>query len=268
IECVLPSGQRRFSMKSPRYWFQHLFHQKRRYYLNEGRVHLELRDIAQEQLARLDKAFQQQVMALDGVYWCVYNQALHRFVVCFEPAKVSVERLQQMLDQCERALDIRHRPFRKHFQYPGDREPVVRAMIELGADLADLGVGLGLRMLPKRRVTAWMELSALLLTVEIVDSLSRPLIGYLGQDNFELLLSVSNSFTEALGNGWTGSFADIFHRLHQLQYYKTRRTYWHEWESLLCSQRRFHPGVGALRVEGRRSALPDGIVEKYEEEAM
>ncbi|MEZ5505168.1 MAG: cation-transporting P-type ATPase [Gammaproteobacteria bacterium] len=255
-------------MKSPRYWFQHLFHHKRRYYLNDGRMHLELRDIATEQLARLDKLYQQQVMALDGVHWCVYNQALHRFVVCFDPARVDVALLQTLLDRCERALDIRHRPFRKHFQYPGDQEPVVRALIELGADVAGLGVGLGLRLLPKRRVTAWMELSALLLTVENVDTLSRPLIGYLGQDNFELLLSVANSFTEALGNGWTGSFADVFHRLHQLQYYRTRRTYWQEWEARLCSERRFHPGVGALRVEGRRSAVPDGIVEKYEEEAM
>lgn len=255
-------------MKSPRQWFQQLFHQKRRVFINQGRIHLELRDITLEQLTRLEKLYHPQACALDGVYWCVYNQALHRFVIAFQPEKVDVRLLKSVLDQCERVVGVQQRPFRKHFQYPGDLEPIARSVIELGADVMGLGLGLGLRLLPRQRVTAWMELSAFLLTLENTESLNRPLINYLGQDNFELLLSVANSFSEALGRGWTGSFADIFHRLHQLQHYRTRREHWLAWEAHLCSQARFHPGAGALRVEGRRAKLPDGVLEKYEEEAM
>ena len=76
-------------MKSPRQWFQQLFHQKRRVFVNQGRIHLELRDINLEQLARLEKLFHGQVCALDGIYWCVYNQALHRFVIAYQPEKLT-----------------------------------------------------------------------------------------------------------------------------------------------------------------------------------
>ncbi len=254
--------------RTPRRWLQNIFHQKRRIYINQGRMHLELRDLQQEQLQQLEKYYTQQVKALQGVYWIVYNQTLHRFVISFQPERVETGLLKSLLDQCERALGLQHQPFRKHFQYPGDNEPIARSLIELCADVAGLGLGVGLRMVSQRRAAAWMELSAFLTTLENVETLRAPLIGYLGDDNFELLLSVANSFSEAMGRGWSGSVTDIFHRLHQLQHFRTRRLHWQEWEAVLCSQRHFHPGMGAHRIEGRSLPLPEGVIERYQEEAM
>lgn len=252
----------------PRRWLQNIFHQKRRVFVNQGRVHLELRDIGAEPLQQLEKYFTQQVRALDGVYWITYNQALHRFVISIQPERVEVSLLKSLLDQCERALELQRHPFRKHFQYPGDNEPIVRSLIELGADVTGLGLGIGLRFLARGRVAAWMDVSAFLTTVENVEPLRRPLIHYLGDDNFELLLSLANSFSEAMGRGWSGSLTDIFHRLHQLQHFRTRRLHWQDWEARLCSQLQFHPGLGAHQVEGRSVPLPEGVIERYQDEAM
>lgn len=253
---------------SPRRFFQNLFHQKRRVYRSDERLHLELRDLSLEQLQRLEQHYGQQVKALSGVHWFAYNQALHRFIIAADFRKVAVALLKALLDQCERALALHRLPFRKHFQYPGDEEPIARSLVELAADVAGLGLGIGLRTLPQRRVAAWMDVSAFLATVENIETLRRPLINYLGEDNFELLLSIANSFSEAMGRGWTGSVTDIFHRLHQLQHFRTRRLHWQDWEVHLCGQARFHPGIGTHRVEGRSQPVPAGVIERYQEEAM
>src|SRR5205814_5589943 len=115
---------------------------RRRVWRREGRAHIEVRAVEDQDRNALIKEIQEVLEAAPGVRWTQLNPVSGRVVVDFDERRTAVETLVETIEETESAHDVADMPFPlDRPEYPGDIEPIRRALSALVADAAGLGLG-------------------------------------------------------------------------------------------------------------------------------
>ena len=179
-------------------------------------------------------------------------------------------------EQTPRALAERVRAFeRGHAEgpearvkaHPGDAEPVRRNLVELGAGIASLGVGMLLRMGDVERPKINIDLAAVLSLVDSMPTVRRVLERRFGPGATDLALSLLGSMDAAALQATTGPAVEMGRRGLRLWEIGARSELFEALEPELCGRPELHE-EGACRLEPRPQPIPPGPVESYAEKAV
>lgn len=251
-------------LDSTRRAFRTLVGQQRRLWRRGPRLYIELRPCPVGDRPGFFAALENAVAAMDSVAWARVVPEIDRLVVaCDADAERHVLRTVARIEQ---AHGLQRAFFPATTLFPAESTPVHRAFVELGADVAGLALGLGLRRVESGRMNVWIDLSAVVTLVDNIPELRRPLESRLGEDNADLLISLLSSFSDGMMRGWTGSVVDVVHRGHQLTALKSRRLLWEAMEESLAA--RWRSGRAAFaQPRTRVRPLRAGLIEHYAETA-
>ncbi len=231
-------------------------------------MHVEVRDLGDADLRAVAVDAEPALARLPHVRWARLNPVLGRVVVDAERG-VAVEDLVDCLDEIERRHGVGEAPFpaRHPERYPGDREPIARTLVEIGAELASLGGGAVLRRLGVKPLAFELDLAVVLAMAENVPRLRRAIDRALSIAFAEVTLEVARAGVQALLHGSLGPAAGIVGRGLRLRELAARRGLWRELESELCGTAEAHDMPAA--ADGvRPEPLPDGPIESYSDKAV
>ncbi|MDY6920866.1 MAG: cation-transporting P-type ATPase [Pseudomonadota bacterium] len=240
-------------------------HRRRKLWRGTTLSYLQLRELSGEQQTALQASLDALQVDYPQVQWARVNGPLQVVAVSHQPELASAT-LEALLDGAERRAAVEQAPLPARVRFPADQDTYFRTLLEMGADLAGLGAGLALRLVPGRRGGLGLDMSALATALENIPALRQPLEANLGPDNTELALTLMANFGEAMMSGWSGSLTDLAHRYHRLLSYRARCQSWAQWEAALCSTPESHGPVHEP-APGRPNALPQGPVEEYSRSA-
>ncbi|MCP9860884.1 cation-transporting P-type ATPase [Cyanobium sp. Cruz-8D1] len=205
----------------------------------------------------------------EGVNWARYNAQAGRVVIdgpaAAGDAREFVRRLQELEDRLgllDQELGVLGGPCAEH---PADLEPILRALVELAAELIGGGVGLGLRGsgLSER---LGIDLAALLRSVQSVPGLREGIERVVGSGVAELVLSVADGVDHALLRGLAGPLVALLEHALQLRARLRQRRLWEGIEAQLSAEPGDHPERRA-QIGERPSPLREGAIEIYAEKA-
>uniref|UniRef100_UPI000AD728D2 heavy-metal-associated domain-containing protein n=1 Tax=Nocardia amamiensis TaxID=404578 RepID=UPI000AD728D2 len=191
-----------------------------------GRAHIETRGVHRTDappgyLAALRHA----VGNADGVRWVAVNGVLGDVVVDFDPERVDVATLRNIITEVERAHEMADLP-RNRPMHPGGFEPVFDELLTLGGDLLGAAAGLVGRMLPLP--TLQPESIALIPAIDLIPGLRHRLDVRFGALRVETAFALTSSVIGAAAHTPLSAVADAGLRAVQLPAALARR---HTWES-------------------------------------
>jgi len=239
----------------------------RRAHVANGRAHIELRPMNPRQAAELSRHLPEHLLLLEGVHWVDVNAAVGRAIVAFDADLCDLRYIIKVVEHVETALGLHVLPFPiDRPEHPGDLEPLVRCVIELGGDVVGIGLAIAGRAL--RAPTLPIQIDALAL-VSLFDAprLRRAVEDRVGRQTTSLVLTLSNAITQGLAQSPLGPVADIAHHGLVLVERVVRLRTWMDRESELCST----PGAAAREAAetgARVVDLPAGPVERYADAAL
>lgn len=239
---------------------------RRGVWTGSGRTWIELRDGWDEDPVRIGAGLTAGLESLPGVEWARLNGALGRVVVAHGPG-VDPKDLARRVAALERELGIGRRPFPLDPPaFPGEAEPVRRAVAESMADVAGLAVGAGLRLarVPVGRLP--VDLEATLSVIRNVPGLRAAIDDRLGAATSDLVLALSGATSGAMLQGVSGLVADGLHRALRVAELSERQRAWAAMEPTLGGSPEDHPGLPVPRPP--RPALPEGPIEAYSAKAV
>jgi cation-transporting P-type ATPase I len=241
---------------------------RRRVWRTAGRTHVELRALPPQRWSRIADEIASRVAALPGVSWVRANPHLGRLVVAHDRT-VTRELLRGRVSAAERELGVDGLPFPSAHpeHYPGDLEPVLRSVVELGIDVAGLGAAafgrrLGVPMLPID-----LDLAAIISAVEGIPRLRKALERTLSIAGTELVLELAGAVSQGLLQGLIGPTVKIVHRSLRLRELTERRKIWAALESTLCADPSAHDAP-PLETVPRPGHEPPGPIESYRGKAV
>jgi len=198
-----------------------------------------------------------------GVNWARWNSGTRRVVIDGPAADSEAAALLAELNRLEAELEgIALAEGRDH---PADLEPVLRSLVEIVAQLAGLGLGLGLQGRPDQRRLG-IDLAAALRLLETLPPLRESLDRRVGAGSAELLLRLAGSLDAALLRGVAGPLVDLLEGGLRLRSRLQHRQRWSQCEAAWNSRPHDHPA--SLADPGPRPApLPGGPIERYSEKA-
>lgn len=198
-----------------------------------------------------------------GVNWARWNSGTRRVVIDGPAADTEAAALLARLNQLEAELEgVALAEGRDH---PADLEPVLRSLVEIVAQLAGLGLGLGLQGRPDQRRLG-IDLAAALRLLETLPPLRESLDRRIGAGSAELLLRLAGSLDAALLRGVAGPLVDLLEGGLRLRSRLLHRQLWSQCEAAWNSRPHDHPA--SLADPGPRPApLPAGPIERYSEKA-
>jgi len=198
-----------------------------------------------------------------GVNWARWNSGTRRVVIDGPAADSEAGALLAELNRLEAELEgIALAEGRDH---PADLEPVLRSLVEIVAQLAGLGLGLGLQGRPDQRRLG-IDLAAALRLLETLPPLRESLDRRIGAGSAELLLRLAGSLDAALLRGVAGPLVDLLEGGLRLRSRLQHRQRWSQCEAAWNSRPHDHPA--SLADPGPRPApLPGGPIERYSEKA-
>lgn len=252
-------------------WARHLPNllgpRRRRWSVADGRAHLELRQLDGPQLAALGRRLE-SVARSPGVHWIEVNPFTNRLVVSFDAECWDVEELVSLLADAERACGVDDQPFSADApEHPGDIEPLLRCVIELGADVAGFWIAVLGRLTAFRVTPLQIDLLAAFSMLEGTPRLRKLVDERIGIQASSLVLGVANALAQGLVQSPIGPAVDIAYRTLQVGERLTRLRVWREREPALCAAPRAH-ALDTAPVDMRPAPLPAGPIEKYAEIAL
>jgi len=252
-------------------WFAFLRQHNRHVWTGPERAHVQAR--APEPGSEDEQLFAEAVRCLfgpqEGVNWARYNAQARRVVIdgpaAAGDARELVRRLEELEDQLgllDQELGVPGGPCGEH---PADLEPILRGLVELAAELAGGGVGLGLRGtgLAER---LGIDLAALLRSVESVPGVRDGLQRVVGSGVAELVLSLADGVDHALLRGLAGPLVALLEHALQLRARLRQRRLWEGIEAELCAEPGDHPDH-CTPIGERPRPLREGAIEIYAEKA-
>ncbi|HUJ65292.1 MAG TPA: cation-transporting P-type ATPase [Acidimicrobiales bacterium] len=233
--------------------------------MTEGRAHLEVRGAQQAGHEQLAKDLETALCEVEGVLWAQVNGTVGRVVVAYDPPGPALEELVGVVEAVEAGYDLdgdRLPPDRP--EHPADIEPLRRAAVALGADVAGLWVSVFGQLL--RATPVPVELAALLSLADQQPRARAFVERLVGAPGADLGLGVASALAQAVAQGPLGLVVDIGHRVHQVSELQARRAAWERLEPGLCATPAVlaPPAVGAGRQSG---PLRGGPVERYADRA-
>ncbi|MGZ4590016.1 MAG: HAD-IC family P-type ATPase [Actinomycetes bacterium] len=237
----------------------------RRTWAGHGRAHLEVRGAHVPERERLREEVVSELSRLPGVHWAEVNEVLGRVVVAFDDGQLDVEDLVDVVEGVEEAHELSQERFPvDRAEHPGDREPLDRQLVALGADV--LGISVGAVLTAARSAPLSTEVASLLALVDASPRLRRELENKIGRATADVGLAMASAVAQGLAQGPTGLLADATHRSVLLREILARRAAWHRREPELHGLPGRGPGAGLPR-EPRPVPLPAGPVERHADRA-
>lgn len=248
-------------------WFAFLRGHHRHVWAGPDRAHLQVR--APEAGSEEEELFAAAVRSLfegrQDINWARYNAGTRRVVIDGPAAAADPRCLARQLEDLEERLGLLERDFAgpedAARDLPADLEPILRALVELAAELAGAGVGLGLRGTATSERLG-IDLAALLRSLESLPGVREAIERVLGSGVADLILSLADGVDHALLRGLVGPLVALFEHALQLRARLRQRRQWGESEPQLSSEAGHHPERGS-RVAARPCPLPDGPIERY-----
>ncbi len=233
----------------------------RRTWMHGGRAHIEVRAVHLPDHEALVKDLIARLGDIEGVQWAEVNAAIGRVIVDFDPEGPDLGDLLDVVEAVERHHEVVEERFPKdRAEHPADIEPLRRAAVSLGADVAGLTFSVFGQLL---RVTPFpVELASLVSLAEQQPRLREFFERMVGAPATDLGLGVTSALAQAVALGPFGLAVDISLRCQQVSELRARRAAWARLEPELFS------GPMAVRtipldVVDRPVKLRQGPIERY-----
>lgn len=150
--------------------------------------------------------------------------------------------------------------------HPGDPEPLLDELLELGGDVMGAVVGaFGSRLAPVFSAPA--EAMSALAVFDLFPKLRQGIEDRLGHQRTELVLSLAGAVLGAAAQTPVSALADASLRAVELPAALARRRVWRNRAIELASRRMLAKAEPLPPTESRLTALPDGPVEEYARKA-
>ena len=233
----------------------------RRSWASDGKAHIEVRAARRPGSEHFADELKAALENVKGVHWAEVNAVLGRVVVAFDGDAIEPSDLLETVDGVEEAHELGEERFGfDRPDFPGDLEPIERAIVGLVADALGIGAGiagsvLGLASLPA-------EVASLVALVDSQPRLRRLVEEALGPSTADGVLAIANAVLQGLGQGPLGLIVDALHRAGLLDEAIARRASWERAEKELAGDAST-AGRTPLRHSVRPVPLPDGPIERY-----
>jgi cation-transporting ATPase I len=245
------------------------WHRRRRVATYGERAHIELKALDSARLARFESRLRATLTALGGVAWMEVNATTGRVVVAFDPAARSVDELLVAVELVEALCGAGDAGFPDDRpEHPGDIEPLLRALIAVGADVVGVGAAIVGRLVRVPVLPLEIDFLAALALLDATPRLREAVVGTIGSRLTEIVINVSRAFAQGLMANPLGPVVDLAYRAALAGDTDARRRAWARREPELCASpaRARDPGIPAETV--RPVPLPDGPIERYVEMAV
>ncbi len=233
----------------------------RRSWTAAGKAHIEVRAVHRTGGDTVARDVERALARLGSVQWAEVNAVVGRVVVAFDPGELSLADLVEVVEGVEEAHQVHGERFpHTRPEHPGDAEPVRRALIGLGADVAGLGAGVFGQLL---RATPFpVELASIVSLAENEPRVRRFLEHHVGVHATDIGLGLSNALVQSLTQGPMALMVDIVNRATTVGELRGARTAWEAREPELAPR---HGRVPLEPVEPapRPRSLRPGPVERY-----
>ena len=191
-----------------------------------GRAVITYRNVPKQSTPALQQALSRAIRGVSGIAWVDVNPSVHCAVFAADSSKITLAALQAIVEQAEDQVrgsapqpmatdDVR--------EVPDDDLELVQRWVQLWADVAGLGYGLLLRLVPFAPATLGGRAVLLLSLVQSTPRLRRPLDVRLGRQRADLFLNLSLSAAQGLSQRPLSSIVDIARRASALRELRARR---------------------------------------------
>jgi len=229
--------------------------------------HVEYRELEGEELTTFINQVHEASRGLDRLRWVEVNPFLRRVTFSFPPDSYTKSQLAKVVDQAEVATRLDMLPFAENAdQHPGDEEPVLKLMVELGGDTVGLALGLLLGALPVSPSRWAGTATPFLAFTRDVPRLRRRLDERLGRERATLILNLCLALANGLSQRSLASLVELTHKATTLREAVSRRRAWKEREDELCAA----PSSPITHTDDppqRPIPLPKGPIEEYSDRA-
>lgn len=240
----------------------------RRLWTGDQRIHIEVRGLDRPEGATIAHAVERAVAEVPGVGWAQMDLVLHRVVA--SGAALSPPQLVETIEAVE-AVEAVYGVSACRFpldasEHPGDREPLVRHALALGADVAGLGLGVVGRVL--RATPLPVEAASVASVIDNEPRIRHFLESHLGTPTADLGLAVANAVGQSLSQGPLGLLADGTHRVNLVLETMARRRAFATAEARRWGEEPVPADLPApVPVASPPRRVPDGPVELYSDRA-
>lgn len=239
---------------------------RRRWWRDQGRLSLELRQVSPRQQRRYLRKIQKGLRQVEGVERVGIHPFLGQIIVEGHPRGLRPRPLLKALDALEASLGIAEAPyFSETRPHPADDSNLHRLALELWADGFSFLGALLLRLVQKNPFPLEIDAAALLALLENSPRVRAYLEKRLPAQAVDLGLNLSSSLANALAQGPLSSVVDFWKRSLATREFLARRQAFRklegQWFHLPFSKADF-----ATRP-ARSSPLPAGPIERYSDKA-
>lgn len=238
----------------------------RRVWERAGRAHIEARGVhAVDTPDVYVAALERELGAVAGVRWAAVNGVLGDVVVDFDPERVDAAELRRVVARVEDDHGMSG-VGRDGVMHPGDPEPLLDELLELGGDVMGAVVGtFGSRLAPVFAAPA--EAMSALAVFDLFPKLRQGIEDRIGRHRTELVLSLAGAVLGAAAQTPVSALADASLRAVELPAALARRRVWRDRSVELASRRLLAKAEPLAPPGPRPTALPDGPVEEYARKA-
>lgn len=249
----------------PRNALRFLFRQRRHVWQSKRRMYVELRSRSVENPEFLSEV-EQVISRLPAVGWVRYVPILERLVIEVEGGAITDTEVVKRIRSIEKKYGYARSPFVYGSGFPHSNDPIFRAIAEISGDVGGLVLGLLLRRGTNQQARVWIDVSAVAVLVDNIPELRDALDTWLGHENADFVINLLSSFSEGMLRGWSGTFLDTLHRVHELSGFLQKRRLWDDIEENLIEVLLASDDVRGSRP-ARPTPLPPGAIERYQETA-
>ena len=186
---------------------------RRRVWSGGERVHVEIRELDDEELDAFVARLEEPLLAHEGVHWVEAYPHLGRVVVAVDPG-LGADDVVAAVDAAEGALGVADRPFAcPSLAHPADRERLVQDAARLGADLVGVGIGVSWRLVVPAPGTVRAVVGSVTAVINGVPRVRDTLCSRFDWPVTDITLSTLNSFTQGLAVGPLGPLTDLVQHL-------------------------------------------------------
>ncbi len=242
---------------------KHFSPRQRRFWIGEGRAHVELRSCDTHELTQIGELLSKQVQRLPELHWAEVHQGTGRAVLAFKKGSLDEKSVLALVTEAELRCGVDRATFEGR-THPGDAEPTEILLLELIADAAGLLIGTGLKFsfVPKSRLAG--ALASGLAVVRTVPRLRRPLEDRWGKGRAQLGLDLAIGVLQGPAQRPLNALVGVAEKTALTGERNAQGRLWQNREPALC------PGPGASPprpVPERPVPLPRGPIEEYSDRA-
>ncbi|MEU7769202.1 cation-translocating P-type ATPase [Nocardia sp. NPDC049190] len=229
-----------------------------------GRAHIEARGLhSTDASPGYVAALRHAMGAADGVRWVAVNGILGDVVVDFDPKRVDVAALRNIVASVERDYGTATLP-RNRPMHPGSFEPVFDELLALCGDLLGAAAGLAGRMVP---LALPPESIAPVYGIDLIPGVRGRLDARFGAIRVDTALSLLSSVIGAAAHTPLLAVADAGLRAVQLPAALARRHTWELRAPELTANARVAAATAQPPSQARPVPLPPGPIDRYAKQA-